>query len=161
MDYSKAKIYKILNSVDDEMYVGSTCCNLSTRMAKHRYRAKEDRSKNHKLYQKMNELGQENFSIILLEEFKECQNIEQLRKKEREKIEELKPVLNSQVPSRTYQEWKEENHEHKKENDRKLYQKNREERLEYQKQYAKDNPEKVKEYKRKWYEKNKQHPNDR
>ena len=158
MDYSKAKIYKIFNSVDDEIYVGSTCCNLSTRMAKHRYRAKEERSKNHKLYKKMNEIGQENFSIILLDEFKECQNIEQLRKKEREKIEELNPVLNNQVPSRTRQEYRQENHEHKKEHDKKLYQKNREKRLEYQKQYTKDNPEKVKKTKRKWYEKNKNTP---
>ena len=157
MDYSKAKIYKILNSVDDEIYVGSTCCNLSTRMAKHRYRAKEERSTNHKLYKKMNEIGQENFSIILLDEFKECQNIEQLRKKEREKIEELNPVLNNQVPSRTHKEWIEQNHERKKELDRKLYQNTREEKIEYQKQYAKNNPEKVKEYKRKWYEKKKQH----
>ena len=156
MDYSKAKIYKIFNSLDDEIYVGSTCCNLSTRMAKHRYRAKEERSKNHKLYLKMNEVGQENFSIILLEEFKECQNIEQLRKKEREKIEELKPELNNQVPTRTYQEWIQENHEHKKELDRQLYQRKREERIEYQKQYAQENPDKVKTYKRTWYEKKKQ-----
>ena len=156
MDYSKAKLYKIFNNLDDEIYVGSTCCNLSTRMAKHRYRAKEERSKNHKLYQKMNEVGQENFSIILLEEFKECQNIEQLRKKEREKIEELKPELNNQVPTRTYQEWIQENHEHKKELDRQLYQQKREERIEYQKQYAQENPDKVKAYKRTWYEKKKQ-----
>ena len=25
MDYSKAKIYKIYNNIDDEIYVGSTC----------------------------------------------------------------------------------------------------------------------------------------
>ena len=160
MDYSKAKIYKIYNNVDDEIYVGSTCCSLSKRMAKHRCSAKRDQGKKNILYKKMNELGIENFFIDLLEDFPECQNIEQLRKKEREKMTELKTTLNYQTPSRTHQEWIEENHEHKKELDRQLYQRKKEERIEYQKQYAQENPEKVKEYRRKWYEKNKQHPNN-
>ena len=34
--YSKGKIYKILNTIDDEIYVGSTCETLSQRMARHR-----------------------------------------------------------------------------------------------------------------------------
>ena len=155
MEYSKAKIYKIYNNVDDDFYVGSTCCNLSTRMAKHRYSAKNVYCKNRKLYPKMNEFGIENFFIVLLQDYPECQNIEQLRQKEREYIEKLKPTLNCSIPSRTHQEWIEKNHEHKKELDKQLYQKNREERFKYQKQYAKENPEKVKEYKRNCYEKNK------
>ena len=54
VNYSDGKIYKIYNNKDDEIYIGSTCCSLSTRMSKHRYRAKEDRSKVHRLYVKMN-----------------------------------------------------------------------------------------------------------
>ena len=153
MDYSKSKIYKICNTIDDEIYVGSTCCSLAKRMAKHRYEAKRKQTI---IYRKMNDLGVENFYIVLLEELPECQNVEQLRKREREKIEELKATLNHFIPSRTTKQWIEEHHEHKKEVDRANYRKKREQRLEYQSQYAKNNPEKVKEYKRRWREKNKE-----
>ena len=156
-NYSKAKIYKIYNDIDDEIYIGSTCSSLAKRMAKHRYSAKVDLGKTNRLYKKMNELGKEHFFIVLIDEFCECENKEQLHKKEREKIEELQPSLNYFIPTRTYQEWLEANHEHKKEVDRTNYREKREERIEYQKQYAKNNPEKVKEYKRRWREKNKQH----
>ena len=36
-DYSKGKIYNILNTIDDNMYVGSTVETLGQKMAKHRY----------------------------------------------------------------------------------------------------------------------------
>jgi predicted GIY-YIG superfamily endonuclease len=36
-DYSKAKIYKIVNNIDNEIYIGATIQPLSERMAKHRY----------------------------------------------------------------------------------------------------------------------------
>ena len=43
---------------------------------------------NRKIYMKINELGFDSFSIVLVEveEYSECQNIGQLRKKEREAI---------------------------------------------------------------------------
>ena len=61
MDYSKAKIYKIYNDIDNEIYVGSTCTSLSMRMVKHRCSAKQSRTQHYKLYQKMNEIGIDNF----------------------------------------------------------------------------------------------------
>ena len=154
VNYSKAKIYKIYNDQDEEFYVGSTCISLAKRMAKHRYSAKI-KENNGKLYNKMNELGIEHFFIVLLQDYPECQNKEHLHQKEREYIDNMKPPLNIVIPTRTYQEWVAQNHEHKKELDRQLYQNKKNERIEYQKEYAKNNPEKVKEYKRKCYEKNK------
>ena len=41
-DYSKGKIYKILDSIDDEIYVGSTTETLGARMAKHRASRNQD-----------------------------------------------------------------------------------------------------------------------
>ena len=41
-DYSKGKIYKILNTIDDEIYIGSTCETLGQRMSKHRHRLKKN-----------------------------------------------------------------------------------------------------------------------
>ena len=39
-DYSKGEIYKISNTIDDDIYVGSTCETLVQRMAKHRSKMK-------------------------------------------------------------------------------------------------------------------------
>ena len=125
-NYSKAKIYKTYNDIDDEIYIGSTCSSLAKRMTKHRYSAKVDLDKTNRLYKKMNELGKEHFFIVLIDEFHECENKEQLHKKERENIEELNPSLNYFIPTRTRKQWIEEHHEHKKELDRKLYQQKRE-----------------------------------
>ena len=85
MDYSKAKICKIYNNIDDELYVGSTCCPLlSQRLAKDKSQVGAKTGKIHhkgKLYPKMLELGKENFFIELLFEYTECHNKHQLRKK--------------------------------------------------------------------------------
>ena len=156
LDYTKSKIYKIYNTVDDEIYVGSTCCSLSVRMAKHRAGAKDPRQKHYRIYKKMNELGAKNFFIVLIEEMPECQNKEQLHKREREKIEELKPSLNYAIPTRTYQEWVMDNYEHRQELDRQWFQKNKERKYETRKEWSKHNPDKIKEYKKRDYDKNKE-----
>ena len=156
MEYSNAKFYKIYSDIDEDFYIGSTCCSLSTRMAKHRFSAKVATGKNSKLYRKMQDHGNEHFFVVLLDEFRECQNKEQLHKKEREYIDNFKPTLNYVIPTRTYEEWVAENHDHKKELDRQLYQSKGEERIEYQKEYAKNNPEKRRQYKKTCYDKNKE-----
>ena len=59
-DYSKGEIYKILNTIDDEIYVGSTIETLGQRMAKHRSDLK--RRPGYKIYKHMNELGAGSFT---------------------------------------------------------------------------------------------------
>ena len=81
MDYAKGKIYKLLNNIDDDVYVGSTCQSLSRRMAKHRWCTKSTVSCDRPLYAKMNELGVDQFYIELLEEYP-CDNKEQLNARE-------------------------------------------------------------------------------
>lgn len=66
MDTFNGKIYKIINSKNDKVYIGSTCIHklkyrLSTHKSKMKHRLDEP------FYAEMNELGKENFSIILLE----------------------------------------------------------------------------------------------
>ena len=56
MDYKNGKIYKILNTITDDVYVGSTCQPLSKRMAKHRETI-NTRKGHTLLYTKMKELG--------------------------------------------------------------------------------------------------------
>ena len=63
--FQKGKIYKIVNSKDSEIYVGSTTELLCQRMAKHKYTMK---NKHHYiLYQHMANVGVEHFDIYLLE----------------------------------------------------------------------------------------------
>ena len=81
MDYRKGKIYKILNTLDDDCYIGSTTQTLSKRMAKHRKDMHSEVKEDRMLYIEMRIHGSENFYIELVEEYP-CENIEQLRQRE-------------------------------------------------------------------------------
>ena len=69
--YSNAKIYKIINSIDDQIYVGSTILPLSTRFSVHKYEAKLHPER--KLYKYFTKYGIEHFKIILIKLFP-CNN---------------------------------------------------------------------------------------
>lgn len=89
------KIYKIRNSVNDKIYLGSTTQSLSRRMAGHREKCKlkPDRL----IYQEMNKIGVDKFFIELVES-KECPSYEHQLKYEREWFDKLKPELNMTRP---------------------------------------------------------------
>ena len=135
MDYSKAKIYKIFNTVDDTFYIGATCQPLSKRMVEHRCNATRPKKQHYKIYQKMNVLGIENFYIELVREYPECENIEQLRKREGEYIREMKPELNHVISGRTHDEWIKQHKEHKNQLDKEYYHKYKDEKRDERKQY--------------------------
>ena len=50
MDYKNGKIYQILNNVNDDIYVGSTCQALSKRMYQHRSTCDKSYNANVNLY---------------------------------------------------------------------------------------------------------------
>ena len=106
MGYDKAKIYQLVNDITDDVYIGSTCQPLSKQMAEHRNSMKSKRDINVKLYQKMNEIGAENFRIELIKECP-CENIDQLRAIEGKYIREM-GTLNRQVAGRTSSDYKKE-----------------------------------------------------
>ena len=62
-DYKNGKIYCIRNTIDDNIYVGSTTQALSKRMARHRQHAKCKDSNHFAFYSKVNEIGIEHFYI--------------------------------------------------------------------------------------------------
>ena len=150
-DYKNGKIYCIRNTIDDNIYVGSTCQPISKRMAKHRVDMKGYK-KDRKLYSKMNELGVDNFYIELIEECP-CDNLEQLRRREGHFIREL-GTLNHAISGRTKAEWTNENTERVTENKAKYYIKNKEHLDDTNKTYRESHPDEFKEYRRKWYEHN-------
>jgi predicted GIY-YIG superfamily endonuclease len=69
--YQNAKIYKIINSIDGQIYVGSTITSLSQRFAVHKSKSK--RHPNIKLYRHFTELGVDHFEIILIKNYP-CKN---------------------------------------------------------------------------------------
>ena len=110
--YQNSKIYAIRNTIDNDIYIGSTTTALCQRTPKHRSAAKT-RPSMQKVTAKMNELGVDNFYIELIENFP-CENVELLRKREGELIREL-GTLNSRIERRTSKEWREENKDIRKE----------------------------------------------
>jgi group I intron endonuclease len=129
-DYSTCVVYAIVCRNDNvkNMYVGSTV-DLDKRKREHKSLCynKNFSSYNLKVYKFIRENdGFDNFEFEILEEVC-CQNKQQLLEREKFYIECLEPTLNSEVPSRTHKQWREDNPEyHKKyreEHRKKIHQK--------------------------------------
>ena len=130
VDYQEGKIYKIYNTINDDIYVGSTTLKLCERMRNHRSCIKNETKKTRPLYKAFIEHGVEHFYIELIEKCP-CNDIDELRKKEGEYIRLLKPSLNKQIAGRTKNEYREDNREYLREYEKQ----NRENNKEYIKAY--------------------------
>lgn len=95
MNYKKATIYKLINNVDDKIYIGSTCLSLRDRFYSDKLNAtiKVNRFVNKHL----NLIGWDNVKIELIEYFP-CSNKMELLRRKRHWIETLNPKLNKQLP---------------------------------------------------------------
>ena len=102
VDYGKSRVYRIVNHVDELIYIGSTTQPLSKRMTSHRSCARKNAT-NMRLHEHMRNIGIDHFRIELIEMFP-CENIEQLRAREGHYILELKPELNKVIAGRTRKE---------------------------------------------------------
>lgn len=173
VNYKNGKIYKIVNDVNDDIYIGSTCQSLSMRMAGHRRlcKFKIKNNSNRRVYVQMNEIGITHYSICLIEKYP-CESKEELHKKEGFYIKKLGASLNTHVAGRTREEYALENREHilkvKKEGNKiwnannpdyyhKYYQDNKEKKSKQSAEYFKKNQKKITEYKKKYNEDNKEH----
>ena len=152
MDYSKAKIYKILNDVDDDIYIGATCQSLSQRMAEHRQNTGRKQTKEWKFYQKMRDLGVEHFYIELVKEAP-CETREQLRAIEGEYIREL-GTLNTKIAGRNKKQYDQENKHKKAEYDRKRRERMGEEINEKRREKYWEDVENSREIRRQQYQEN-------
>jgi hypothetical protein len=103
-DYKQGKIYKLINSIDDKIYVGSTCNLLSQRKAGHKTSMLKQPTQT--VYAHFNSIGWDKVDIVLIEEI-ECENKMQLFQRERHYIDLLKPALNKIRPVITIEEQKE------------------------------------------------------
>ena len=93
--YSEGKIYKLITTCDDDVYVGSTCQSLNRRMQLHRCTA--TKRCNQKVYHHLNNVGWDNVTIELIEPYP-CTSKAELEGREAHWINELKPTLNTNRP---------------------------------------------------------------
>ena len=108
-DYSKGKIYLIRNTLNELLYVGSTCQTVAQRMTAHRSFAKNT-NKIGPIYIAMRELGADNFYIELFADYP-CERGEQLTRREGEVMRELgtlKTGYNKNQAGRTRAEYQAE-----------------------------------------------------
>jgi predicted GIY-YIG superfamily endonuclease len=101
MTYKHGKIYCIRNTVDDDIYVGSTTqlvCKIMVHHPSHMHRHIQM-----KLYTKMRELGVEHFYIELVEKGA-CESKADLCKREGYFIRAM-ATLNGKVMGRTHKEY--------------------------------------------------------
>ena len=149
-DFSKAKIYKITNDYNNDVYVGSTCDTLVRRFINHKLSLNNKKNNNRPIYKLMNEIGFERFRIELIEDYP-CQDKYQLRQREGHFIREI-GTLNKKIEGRTKQEYREDN----KNKIQEYYNENKDILIEKNKEYRKANKEKIQEYKKEYYEANKE-----
>jgi hypothetical protein len=163
-------VYKIFK--DDNCYVGSTL-DYDKRKKNHNERCNNENSKkyHYKIYQIIRDNGGwDTFNHEILESG-EYEDTSKLLERERYFYELLKPNMNSRFPTRSKQEWYEDNKENNKEKTKLYYKENKniiiervklwnknnkEHKKEYDKIYREKNNEKLKEGQKNWYENNKE-----
>ena len=134
------KIYQILNSVNNEIYVGSTCQLLSKRFYEHK---KKIDVQHFDFYKRMRDIGKDKFYIELIELYP-CSHKEELRAREGHYIRE-RGTLNMQIAGRGKKQYCEDTKEHIKEYKSQYYEANKSNNLERLKQYREDNKEMINE----------------
>ena len=162
--FSKAKVYKITDVNYTKCYIGSTCEELSQRMARHRYMYNQHINRGKESHRTANvlfdEFGIHNCKIELLEEYS-CNNLMELHRREGYYIQNNNCV-NKRVEGRTDEEYRQQNDAKEKERHKIYYENNKDKRKEYndknkdyisqwQKDYRQKNMERLQERKSEKY----------
>ncbi len=106
LDYSKGQIYVIRNTLNDNVYVGSTTQTISRRWAEHMRSMRRKKTKHYKIYRAIEDLGIDNFYIEFVEAWP-CENKGQLCAREGHYIRQMDSVKNGYndvVAGRTHKE---------------------------------------------------------
>ena len=144
--YSNSKIYKLVCNQTGLTYYGSTTQPLYKR--KHQHEVAYKRFTEGKLgphYKAFEILEKGDYVVVLVEEFS-CENKEQLQRRERFHIENNECV-NKNIPTRTKQEWRDDNKDNIKayrEDNKDKIKVYRENNKDKKKEWREDNEDKVK-----------------
>jgi len=91
-DYTKARVYKLINDIDDTQYIGSCCTTLPKRLYEHKHMA--GTHPHVRVYKHLQDIGGiTNTRIILLEKCDNVSNEEELRKREQYYIDECIKIM--------------------------------------------------------------------
>ncbi len=159
INYSKGLIYRLVcrDIGVKEIYVGSTT-DFASRKSQHKTACHNPNAKDHnyKVYRYMREHGGfDNWDMVLIEYFP-CANEYELNARERHWIEQLGATLNCQIPTRTIQEWREDNKEVLSEKHKQWCAENAQHRTDYGKQYYTENADVIAEKGQAYREANKE-----
>lgn len=161
MDYKNGKIYK-LQINDGYFYIGSTATELRKRLSQHKTSSKHHPER--KIYKHIGG-SWDNVKIILIEAI-ECNNKDELRKKEDEHIQKevknelclnfLRSFVTEEDAKKRKKGYQEINKEKIKEYTKEYEKINKEKIRERKKKYRETNKEKIKEQKKEYYKINKE-----
>jgi hypothetical protein len=158
MDYKNSKIYKIVDNTNGNIYIGSTTQpTLAKRLAQHRIDYKKQLNGGSNNLTSFKILENNDYSIFLLEEYP-CETKDQLLARERYYIESNECV-NKVIPTRNKNEIIEYKKEYREQNKDKMKEYNKEYREQNKdklKEYYEQNKDKLKERKKEYYEQNKE-----
>ena len=136
-NYSNGKIYKIICNKTGKQYIGSTCVPLSSRLAQHKSEYKRYLKGLNRFTTSFHAIKENDCKIVLIENVN-CNNKEELLRRERYHIEIL-DCVNKIIPTRTIKEYKTAN---------------KEKQYNYQIEFRKKNKDKLYQYYLKYKDKN-------
>jgi molecular chaperone DnaK (HSP70) len=157
-NYKTGRIYKIICSQSNDIYIGSTFNRLSDRFRQHKLAFNQYLNNNHcciSIFPYFEKYGIENFKIILIKEYNVCDKkgllvYEQLWINKLNSINNwcaFQPFNKKQYGKLYY----ENNKDYKKQ----YYENNKDNIKDYKKQYRENNKDKIKQYGKLYYENNK------
>lgn len=151
VNYQLGKIYRIVCNTTGLTYYGSTCeKNLSSRLSHHKSVYKQYLNQNHHFITSFEIIKNNNYVIVLVENYP-CNSKDELHSRERFYIENNE-CINKNIPTRTINEWIEENKDRVTEQKKKYYNANKEKYTEYREQ----NKQHLQEYNKQYCEQNRQ-----
>ena len=154
--FDRGKIYNIWDKSFTKCYIGSTCEELSQRMASHRMGFKKWLKYGKPyvcVYDLFDEFGIDNCKIFLLESFP-CSNRSELLQREGF-YQQNNYCINRLVAGRTPEEYREQNKDKIISNKKEYYEKNKDELQQKAREYYHKNPELQRERHRIYYQNNK------
>lgn len=160
VEFQLGKIYKLVCDKTDKFYIGSTTQPLCKRLADHNYGYKSYLLKKSNYVSSYDLYALGDIKIILIEECP-CDNLNQLRARERQHIELNKLLLvNKNTPNTTKAEndkaYREKNKEKVAEKQKDWYNTNKDKLLTKATEYREINKDKIKERQKLHYERNKE-----
>jgi hypothetical protein len=106
--FSKSKIYKIVNDVDDCIYIGSTILPLGVRFSKHKNKFKKNTETQTKAKLLFENYGLKNCHIELIENYPCISRKELCYREKGFIIANQNNCINKQIPTRTKKEYRQD-----------------------------------------------------